>query len=532
MNNNIIIYYNNKDIFKDIAPTPFVSISQDYIDLGTKINQITKLTLEGQITGIPYTFDKIYNSTNSLVNDLKDNYKELKIVENGTEIYKANIAIINSINFSEDRWYGILPFSIEFSIYDSNLFQESYGVINPQENYSFEEEEGDFLTFTHNLSAQGIKTETNNAIQNAKNWVNSRKNQINKISPILAKNNSKNFLLQTISEEIDRFNGIYNYTAIYKKNIHPENPNNSFLEYTVETNSGINEGFVLSNINGKLYGNSINILQQDYNNINLYNLCNNLTSNIFNVSLNSKPISQSIEELANENTLTFSSTYNNDFLPNIVNDYTITTTNDPIKCIVESEISAKIFGRYGDNASKWPQVLNFYQNQFFPYSLLLAEYNKDIVGTVAPLNSTPETEVISFNEYNAEINYKAKYNNKARAFSEDILSMSSTVSYNPSILIHVANTAAAVPRAHNVQNLQCGSRGSCSINVTVIAKKDKTLDFARTEAEKQINRLKRIYVDPESNIIRDQYDITTSDSVKSATIQGTWSFNGSPRESL
>ncbi len=393
MNNNIIIYYNNKDIFKDIAPTPFVSISQDYINLGNKINQITNLTLEGQITGVPYTFAKIYSSTNSLINDLKNNYKELKIVENGAEIYKASIAVVNSINFSEDRWYGILPFNIEFTIYNSGLFQESYGVVDPQENYSFEEQDGDFLTFTHTLSAQGIKTENANAIQNAKSWVNSRKNQINKISPIFAKNNSKNFLLQTISEEIDRFNGKYNYTAIYKKNINPENPNNSFLEYTVEANSGINDGFVIGNINGKLYGNSINVLKQDYNNINLYNLCNNLTNNIFSINLNNKAINQSVEELANENILNFSSAYNNDFLPNIVNDYTVTTTNDPIRCIAESEISAKIFGRYGDSASKWPEVLNFYQTQFFPYSLLIAEYNKDIGQNVAQLNTTPETEV-------------------------------------------------------------------------------------------------------------------------------------------
>lgn len=531
MNNNIIIYYNNVDIFKDIAPTPFISISQDYIDIGNKINQITNINLEGQITGIPYTFDKMSNSANLLINKLKDNYKELKITEDSNEIYKANIAVINSINFSEDRWYGILPFNIEFSIYDSNLFQESYGVINPQENYSFEEEEGDFLTFTHNLSAQGIKTESNNAIQNAKNWVNARKNQINKISPIFAKNNNKNFLLQTISEEIDRFNGVYNYTAIYKKNINPENPDNSFLEYSVETNSGINDGFVISNINGKLYGNSINILKQDYNNINLYNLCNNLTNDIFNINLNDKPINQSIEELSNENILNFSSTFNNDFLPNIVNDYTVTTTTDPIKCIVESEISAKIFGRYGDSETKWPQVLNYYNNEFYPYSLLINEYNKDSDGNAAPLNNTPETEVISFNEYNAEINYRAKYNNKARAFSENILSMSSSVSYSPSILIHVANPAAAVARAHNVQNLECGSRGSCNISVTVIAKKNMDLNFAVNEAEKEVNRLQSIYVQG-TDVIRDEYDITTSDSVKSATIQGTWSFNSSPRQRL
>jgi hypothetical protein len=414
MSNNIKIYYNNKDIFKDIAPTPLVSISHDYIDFGNKFNQVTNLTLEGQITGNPYpcNFNSLFDISRSLVNDLKDNYKPLRIVEDGSTLYQTDIAIVNSINFPEDAWYGVLPFDIEFSIYDANFFQESYGVVDPEENFSFDESEGDILTLTQSLSAQGIKTSTASAIENAKAWVSTRVSQIDKIKPILCKNNTNNFLLQTVSEEIDRFNGKYNYTAVYKKGINPENPSNCFLKYSIDVNSGFNDGLVQSTINGSLNGNTINILRSAYNNLNLFGLCNSLTFDTFKVNLNNKPTNNSVEESPNENSLNFNATYDTNNLPEIVNDYTVSVNYDPIKCISEGSISAKIFGTKGDVETKWPKVKQYYESQFSPYSLMIEEYRKDAIISAKPLNETPVSESISFNEYNAEITYNASYNNK------------------------------------------------------------------------------------------------------------------------
>lgn len=525
MNNNVIIYYNNKDIFKDIAPTPFVSVSQDYIDFGNKFNQITNLTLEGQITGIPYNFNNLFDITRSLINDLKDNYKQLRIVENNNEIYRADTAIINSINFSEDLWYGVLPFNIEFTVYDSNFFQESYGVVNPEEKFSFEESNGDFLSLTHTVSAQGIKTSNKNAIENAKDWVSSKKDNFNKIAPILCKNNSNNFLLQTVAEEINRFNGEYSYTSVYKKNVHPENPQNCFLQYSVDVTSGINDGLVVGNINGTLNGNSISVLRQEYNKINLFSLCNTLANNTFGLSLNSKPIAQSVEEAANENSLNFNTTFNSDFLPNIVNDYTVTISNDALNCLVSAEISAKIFGRYGDADFKWPLVKDYYEKEFFPYTLLNTEYQKDAESVGAPINSTPSSETISFNEYSAEITYNAKYDNKKRSFNDKILSMTSDVSFTPSVNIYAANTAAAVARAHNIQDVSCANRAKLSVSVNVIAKMSETIEFAEGEARKEFNRLKGLYLEG-NNIANEEYDVSIADTIKSVTINGAWSFEG------
>jgi hypothetical protein len=525
MNTGITIYYNNKDIFKDIAPTPFVSLSQNYIDFGNKFNQVTSLTLEGQITGTPYpcNFNTLFDSTKKILDDLKDNYKELKILENNTEIYKANIAIIESINFPEDSWYGVLPFNIEFKIYNSEFFQESYGIVSPEENFSFEESNGEFLTLTHTLSAQGIKTENKNAIQNAKDWVNSKKNNFNKIAPILCKDNNNIFLLQTTSEEINRFNGEYSYTAVYKKNIHPENPSNCFLQYSVDVNSNIDDGLVVATINGTLNGNSINILKQEYNKLNLFNLCNTVAFNSFNKRLNNKPIEQSVEELPNENSLTFSAKYNDESLPEIINDYTVTVSTDALNCLSEGEISAKIYGKYGDATARWPGVKNYYEAKFFPAQLFQQEFFKDYESTGAPINTTPSSETISFDESKAEISYNAKYDNKKRAFNEDILSMSSTVSLTPSVNIYAINTAAAVPREHNIQDVACANRAKLNISVTVTAKMNKEIEFAEQEAKKEFDRLKTLYLEG-NNIANEEYAVTLTDSIKSVTINGVWSY--------
>jgi hypothetical protein len=103
--------------------------------------------------------------------------------------------------------------------------------------------------------------------------------------------------------------------------------------------------------------------------------------------------------------------------------------------------------------------------------------------------------------------------------------MSSSVSFKPSLDIHVSNPAADVPREHNVQNLQCISRASCQASVTVVAKMNKDVDFAKSEAEKEINRIKGLYVIG-GNSLEEEYTVSTTELLRSATINATWSFEG------
>jgi hypothetical protein len=531
MSNNVKIFYNNQDVFSGISSVPFVSINNEYIDFGTKWNQITNITLEGQLTG-EFIGANSYNLLNGAVKKLhenfRQNYQTLLITENGSGLYTGFNAIVNSINIDESSWYGVLPYSIELSVYDPNLFKNYYGIVEPEENFSFEESDGDILNLVHSISAKGIVAQNKNAIQNAKEWVLSKTGNINSISPILIKNrsaiNSRPYLLYSTQEVVDRFNGTYSWEGTYRKSTNLENPNNSLLNYSVDLNSGIEDGIITANINGGLEGNNLNVLRTEYNNLNLYNICNEICNRILKEPVSNRPISQSIEEISEENRLNFSVTFNNDYSDQIVNNSTVDINEDSLKCIRTVNLNTIISCKYGDLETKWQKVSGYYKNLFFPYSLALSEFSGEF--NSENLNPTPLTESVSFDRFNAQINYNAQYSDKAVITSPDILNISSSVSFTPSIFIHVPNTSAFTPREHNIQNLRCANRSKIDISVTAIAKMNKDISSAESAVISEINKIRSNYTTGSTNLLLEDANISRNNDIKTVTINETWSFEG------
>jgi hypothetical protein len=527
MSNIVNIYYNNKDVFKDVCPTPFVSISQNFIDFKNKWNQVTELTLDGQITGQYLGTNSFYylnESVKKLLSGFNENYKTISIFENSNNLL-SGLAIVNSINFEESPWYGILPFSMNLSIYEPSLFTDYYGVVEPEENISFTEEDGDFISLEHSISAKGIVTE-NNAIQNAKNWVTQRTGNFNKVTPFLIKDSPfKSYILQSTKETIDRFNGSYSWVGQYRKNINPESPSNAFLNYSIDLSSGIEDGFVQVSINGSLEGNPTNLLRNEYNSLNLFNICSRASEDVFKTQISSRPIAQSVEELKGENKLNFSTTFNNDFESEIIQDYSIDINFDVLKCIANVNFNAKISCKYGDISTKWIKVQDFYKNNFFPYNIVKQEYEKEIQ-TIKNLNQTPLTESIKFDQFNASIEYSAQYTDKKISLIDGIINLTSNVELTPSINILVTNASINKSREHNIQDLVCANRTRASLNVTATARLDKDLSIAKQAAIDEINRLKSIYIQNTAKQSLEEKTESANIDIRSWTINESWSFQG------
>ena len=531
MNNNLNIFYNNVDIFSGLCPTPFVSADYDFIDYKSGQNLVTNLTMNGQLTGRylgQLSYYELTSGFNLLLNRLSNNYGSLVISENSETLFSGQSVIIDSIETEDSTWYGVLPFSIKCIIYETGIFRNYFGVIEPEEKIEYSEEDGLIVNLNYSISAKGLNITGTSAIQNAKNWVHSRTGNYTRISPILVDTGiGSNFLLNSIKESIDRFNGTYGLDISYVKSTSQESPKTSLLDYTVDISSGINDNFITVGLQGsfknnQISGGSIN-LRNDFLNYDFYNLANNISLNTFNTILNSNPISQSVTEEQNSNVLNFNISYNNDFISNVVNDYTVDISTDSLKNITNVNLNAKIFARYGDIDRRWLLVQDFYNNSFNAFAIANTEYIKEISNRI--LYSRPLTESITFNQYTAEIQYNASWSDKRVGYSDNVINMTSSVKYTPSVRIHVPNTSAFTARDHNIQNLNCANRTILDINVLAVAKPNKPISFAIEEVTKEINRIKLNYGLGSNSLLQNR-NVTQNDTFKSYSINEIWGYEG------
>lgn len=531
MANNIKVNYGGVDLFDGVAPTPFIYSNQEFIDYKNKWNQITNLIMEGQLTGKylgELSHGELITSFKTLLSRLKNNFQELTITEDNQTIFSANKVIFDNIDVPESRWYGVLPFTINFTVYQENLFTNYYGVLDPVNILNFKEEENEILSLTHDISAKGFITNGKTAIQNAKDWVSQRTGSYNNIVPILIQNNQNgsNFILESINETIDRFNSEYSWQAVYTKSNSSESPKNCFLNYTLDISSGIDNGYINVDIKGSLEKNSLNILRTEYDSLNLYNLANTAANQSFKVSLNTKPISKSVSESADNNILNFSASFNNDLSPDIIHEYNVDINEDSIKNIATVNLSSKIRAKYGDVSARWTKVQQFYNTNFNPFNIVNTEYKKEISNKT--LFSNKLTESITFDEFNAEINYNASWSDKKQSYSQDVLNLSSTVSYRPSINIYIPQTSIKVAKEHNVQNIKCANRAVLNISVSAASKPNNlfSIDLAKNVVNSELNRIKSAYGQTSRPSLLQERTENINKDLKSFSVNEVWLIEG------
>ena len=529
-NNNIQVNYGGANLFAGIAPTPFISSTQEFVDFKTKWNQITEITMEGQLTGRyigELSHGELINSFETLLSRLQNNFQSLSITENDQIIFNADKVIVDNIDIPDSQWYGLLPFTINFTVYQENLFSENYGVLEPSESLVFNESNDQTVSLTHSVSAKGFVTNNGNAIQNAKNWVSQRTGNYNKILPILVDtSNGSNFILDSTQENIDRFNGEYSWEGTYTKSKSNESPQNCFLNYTLDITSGVNDGYISVNINGSLEKNSLNVLRSEYDNINFYNYANNAATRIYGVTLNNKPLEQSVQESEHENRLEFGMSYNNDYSSEVINNYNVQISEDSIKNITTVSFDTTISAKYGDIVSRWNKVKDYYNTSFNAYNLANTEYIKEITNRV--LYSNKLTESITFDEYNAQIRYSASWSNKRQPFSDNVLNLQSTTTFKPSVNVYLPHTSAFVAKEHNVQNFKCANRGVLEIDVSATAKPNPgiSIENAKSVVNSELNRIKINFGVNNSNRILDERIETIDKDLKIFNVKERWLIEG------
>ena len=536
MQGNVKILYGGKDVFSGICPTPFLYFDKEYIEYGSNWGSKYNFSIEGQITGKlgPNSFYDLENKKNELILNFKKDNLPIKVTEDSSEIFLSDICSIDSISFDQSKYYAVLPFNIKASCYDSGTFGENYGVLEPQDSWDYSESEDGTVLLRHSVSAAGFNSSGISAIANVKKWAATKTGIGKKIDSLKIKNlSATDFILESFSEQTDRFNGKYTIEEVYRGDLLSSNSaGGGILRYSADISKNIDDGITKVVIDGSAAGKKnvgeadIALLRAKINAEDFFQYAAGYASKSTGSNkLNSEPFSRTITENKDNSEITFSLTYDDNPVPpgQAKCVYKVDLSENLIKNIVDIKIDAEILCDRGDASIRWIAVKNYYETKFNGYDIALKEYKR--AGYTKNFNSTPRTESINYDEFNSKIAYSASWSDRYMPYSNILTSITEQVEVIPSLKTYTVQPSLYSNAIHNVQDFGCASRSSVSISISATAKPDKTIAQLKTCVFAELSRLRNIYVKT-TNMIVDQKTETVNEKYKKISISYSYSFDG------
>ncbi len=529
MTSGVSIIYNGQDAFYP-QPVPFITLEEKNIYYSEVWAKEEQMTLEGQLTGC--TFDLIFDAQKTLLNNFNKNYQPLELWQFkygvSGKIFQKDLVDIQSIEFQQGKWLGVLGYTINMTSYPSGYFSGVFGVINPVDSWDYQERENYTLDATHTISCQGVNTSRTqtDALQNAKNWVYGKTGIGSCPVPNFINNSvPSSFLLLSINENINRINGTYSVSEKYTNDL--TRPGYGVIRYSTSVSSGNN--LLTVTLNGSVQGANRDIAKARlaFNTISPLAVATFSYKNLFNeTDLNPNVLSQSVTEDVYTATIDFSYIYNNDNSPDLVFDYDIKLNSGNN---ITAQINGNIIARGGDLTSRfnkaqaYAQTIDLYKltvpfyNSFYPYA------------SVAPLNPKPISSGTSYTPSEGTVSLNAVFGNQDQV-DNALDSFLYTINIIPSInkidtKPKLDGTQFSAGDLYSLVDLNYRSRASLSINGTAIINQSfsaaQGLDIIKKKCLAILfdnSTLQNVTLDQEQ-ITQDRYDD------RQVSFAVTWSFD-------
>lgn len=417
------------------------------------------------------------------------NINYTKLIFSGIDIkkiYEKNNIIVNSINFDNSVYNGILNYTLEFTSKESK-----YNVENPVNEFSFSEDENKILNVNHRVSAQGINTSSttkSNALDNAINFVQTFSGINNIPIPNFISQINSDFYLKDVKESINRLNSTYSIDETYVNDLSPYATPGGILRYSIDINSGAQSNVTEIKIQGDFTGPNFGEISDLRSAIDV----NSLVSSSYSEYFNPIPLSYNINENSGENKISFDYSFDNIPLPNPYFDYKVDISRDELSQITNININAEIIAR-GNRKNRYDLSLSnldsFTGN--FPSIALsgLTQYNylNDLTNTY---NLRLVNIQIDKNPNEGKITASAKYDDKPMppsGFSDGNFSINVTAPY----WYMKPNAACNVKGYYVIQDFDILTLPKQSVSLDLIAKNDSfsTEDQFKNIAKNLVNNL-------------------------------------------
>lgn len=469
MSDGVKILYNSVDAFAP-QPTPFIALGESVIYEDEIWGRAETLSLQGQLTGC--TFATIVDAQNTLLSRFNKSFQTLQVwqEEGGVsgKVFQKHFIEVNSIQFDQARWFGVLPYTINLTCYPSGLFSGAFGILNPVDNWSFAEQENATLQVTHTISCQPFNTSSgpSNALDNARNWAFGRTGINSTVYPIMISGVSPaNFCLLTQAESIDRFNGAYSLIENYTNDL--ARTSYGVIRYSADINSGNN--LITVNLNGLAQGCGRNLtgMRAAFNNLDKTAIALKQYQSVFNrVDLNPIPTAQSFNEDPFTTEISFAYSYDNSTLPSVWFDYTVDCSVGTNGFITVS-IAGTVYARGGDVASKLART-QAYAAGIGLYGLTIPFYSTfDASAALSVLNPVPVSNGQTNNQSDGTVQLNAAFTNRI-ATTAVLDQFNATVNITPSLAQVDARPRLNGLGIYSVVDLNYGSRAGISVNGTAL----------------------------------------------------------------
>lgn len=525
------IYYNNTDIFSGLAPTPLVELSEEPIYYGNLWGIAETITLNGQITGKCETFEDLVNKQNTLLSRLGPHFRTLSIVDisdmSTDYIYNWPVCKIKNVEFVQSTYSQLLDFSISFECYDSGKFEGYYGVLDPTNEISFNEEGNGLVTLSHKCSARGINTKNagTGALLNAKNYVStiSGWSSISGFVPAFVSGHSgATPILVSLNENIDRFNNTYSVEEVWSYD--PAVISSGILRYETSLSSGVEDGTVQVSLNGSIQGGlngSISSLRSRYSSTNFFNIASGVMLDFCSELLNVTELTSEVTEDATSNTIEFAKSYDNNLQPNpyFVNSITV-NINKNGKSTASIDGTFKYRGSCLCGGEAGWAALESAANSYSYYDAVLTKWAAR--GMTSSLGATPKSQSITKNKNACEITVNLIFEETILAVPSDLEYIDASISVTPSLLQYEGRPVFQ-QGAWYITNLGYKNRSKYSIQGTARIKHCSSQSNGVSVIKNYLNTLANTVV-VGINPIMESCEITEADSDKKLiSFNASWS---------
>lgn len=487
----VIIKYDNQQVFDSLPgnqPIPFVTRTQNTIRHGSYWGQVSNYNIDGQITG---TGPELWSMKDSIIQGFKKDFAVFSISD-GSEFVNTS-GTVRNISFAESKYYGILDYSISIEAYDENLFSGTYGVLNPVDQISYTHSEDEKIEIVHQVSAKGFHAGTGSPLENARNFVLSRRDSWkSKAKPIFASGavdfSEVSPILVSSDESIDRFEGTYSLSDTF---VFSRTGLTAVIDKkSIVVESGITNEVITATINGEVYAGkeaSLDVARTHIKDMDYYSVVSSKCPD--GVNLYHIPTNIDINENPKTNTIDYSITYDN---INIFDDsslsgtsqgtrgayfdHTVSIERDALTDVTTATIAGSVKGR-GNAVHRRKNIQDFYENSMKEPSSGLSAYlyhqmgpvYSGIMGGGARVPNPYPTEIsVSSGNANGEIQISASFSDKD--YVEGFLSVDYSVEVDAAMPIKTINPSARFDENgyYILGDVDVGSREKVNIKVDMV----------------------------------------------------------------